>query len=200
MAADEEHFCFIQQPDDQNVEDKGNAELQRTRGKLRQEERLEGIAAVDKGERPALIENRAEDNRGQERQTDCQRIGLPCEHRTEKTCAQTIENRRDAEQRIVAVAREQAADQVRREAHERAGDGTEEHAGEEDGHRFQREARRHVGHRDDQPRQHHADGGENGGNNQRSDIFETARMRARDGCRLIFRHKNSLRIEMMGGG
>ena len=42
--------------------------------------------------------------------------------------------------------------------------------------------------------------GEDSGYNKGSDVFERMRVRARNGCGLVFRHKNSLRIEMIGGG
>ena len=71
-----EYLCFIQQPYDQNVEHKRHAELHRARCKLCQEERLKCVSAVDKGQRPALIENGAQDDRGQEGKADGQRVRL----------------------------------------------------------------------------------------------------------------------------
>ena len=71
-----EYLCFIQQPYDQNIEHKRHAELHRARCKLCQEERLKCVSAVDEGQGPALIEDRAQDDRGQEGKADGQRVRL----------------------------------------------------------------------------------------------------------------------------
>lgn len=106
-------------------------------------------------------------------------VDLFHQHRPEQARAQAVQDRRNAEHRVIAVAREQAPDKVGHKADQRAGDRPEEHARDEDRHGLEREARRLIRHRDDEPRQHDRDGREQGGRGKDADIFQTGMLRGR---------------------
>ena len=65
-----EYLGSIQQPYHCDVDHERDAELDRPGRELREEERRLRVAAVDKGQREALPQDRAQRDGGQERQRD----------------------------------------------------------------------------------------------------------------------------------
>ena len=85
-----------------------------------------------------------ERNGRQECQRDAPDVDLFHQHWPEQARAQAVQDRRNAEHRVIAVAREQAPDKVGHKADQRAGNRPEEHARDEDRHGLEREARRLI--------------------------------------------------------
>ena len=151
------------------------------------------VAAVDKGEGEALIEDRAERDGRQERQGDGQNRRFLHQQRLEQTRAEPVENGRYAEHRIIAVAGEQAADKISHKADQRAGQGPKKHTGQENGHGLNGETGRLVGHRNDEPGQNDGNGSQQRAGHERAHILQPMTWRSLRGRHIFrkIRHKKA---------
>ena len=114
------------------------------------------------------------------------------EHRRKQPRAQTVENGRHAEHRVIPVAGEQTPDKIGHEPDQRAGQRAKEHTGQEDRHGFERKTGRLIGHRNDEPGQNDGYGGQQRAGHQRPDVLQTmARRGLRSGGRHVFGHKKA---------
>ena len=120
------------------------------------------------------------------------RLNIHQQQRLEQACAESVENGRNAEHRVIAVAGEQTADKIGHKADQRTGQRPKEHTGQENRHGLNGETGRLVGHRNDEPGQNDGYGGQQRAGHQRPDVLQTmARRGLRSGGRHVFGHKKA---------
>ena len=185
--------ALAKQPYHQSVNDERDAELYRAGCQLCQEKCRFCVAAVDKGKRETLPEDRAQRNGGQERQGNGGDRRLFHQQRLEQACAEPVENGRYAEHRVIAVAGEQTADKIGHKADQRTGQRPKEHTGQENRHGLNGETGRLVGHRNDEPGQNDGNGSQQRAGYKRAHVLQpVVRRSLRSGhvfCKI--RHKKA---------